>query len=120
MFLERVSKFDIMKQGMCPNRCGPLTILKRRQAIMYMIPMDLIEELENKSEGMYGYVAGVCPECGFILITDNKETEEAKLKPSCYGGFGSKECIIVDCHFSDSCEIEETESFKKAQEAEGQ
>ena len=75
MFLRRVSKFNKMRQGMCPNRCGSLTILKRRQAIMYMIPMELIEELENKSEGMYGYVAGVCPECGFILITDNKEAE---------------------------------------------
>jgi len=47
-----------------------------------------------------------------------KEAEEDKLKPSCYGGFGSEACIIVGCVFQDSCEIEETESFKKAQEAE--
>jgi len=73
MFLERVSKIDRPALLLCPNQCGSLTILKRRQAILYMVPMELIENLENCSEEMYGYIAGVCPECGFILITDNKE-----------------------------------------------
>jgi len=98
MFLERVSKFDKMKQGMCPNRCGSLTIMKRRQAIMYMIPMELIEELENKSEGMYGYVAGVCPECGFILITDNKEAETANNLRNAIKELEEQDNKIYDAH----------------------
>ena len=62
------------------------------------------------------YCFGECLRCGTRY--SDKEAEEVKLKPSCYGGFGSEACIIVGCVFQDSCEIEETESFKKAQEAE--
>lgn len=73
--MERVSKIDRPALNECPNQCGPLTLLKRRQAVIYMFPSELIECVDNPSVGKYGYIAGVCPECGFILITNNEEAE---------------------------------------------
>jgi len=45
------------------------------------------------------------------------EDEEATPLPDCYGSYGSEECIIVNCIFTDSCETEETKSFEKARRA---
>ena len=65
------SDFDRMSHGECPNECGKMTMLKKRQPMLHLIPIELIDspEIKDVPEGEYGYLTGVCPECGFILIT---------------------------------------------------
>ncbi len=57
----------------CPNDCGYLTLLKKRVPMLHLVPEDLLEYAEGE-EGEYGYLACVCPECGFVLVVD-EETE---------------------------------------------
>ncbi len=72
-----VSKFDMKEHGQCRNACGALTLLKKPIPILHMIPTELVEHLSGKEtpDGMYGYLAGVCPECGFVLISGPMEAE---------------------------------------------
>lgn len=55
----------------CPNKCGPMTLLKKPMAILYLLPEDVCElshlEGTETPEHMFGYVLGVCQECGFTL-----------------------------------------------------
>lgn len=57
----------------CPNECGPMTILKKPMAILFLLPEDVCElshlEGTETPENMFGYVIGVCQECGFVLTT---------------------------------------------------
>ena len=57
----------------CPNKCGPMTFLKKPVAILFLLPEDVCElaELEEAEtpEHMFGYVVGVCQECGFVFTT---------------------------------------------------
>lgn len=57
----------------CPNKCGPLNILKKPMAILYLLPEDVLDmcDLEgtHTPENMFGHLLGVCGECGFTLLT---------------------------------------------------
>ena len=80
-----------LKEGKCPNAHGPLVIPKHPIAILYLLSEDLcsVAELEGAEtpEGMFGYVIGFCPECGFVATTApsheyNYETCEWRLRTS--------------------------------------
>ncbi len=64
-----------LKHAVCPNGCGDLTLLKKRQPMLHLVPEDLLEYVKDAEENDYGSLAGVCPECGFVLILD-KEAED--------------------------------------------
>lgn len=57
----------------CPNGCGLITILKKPMAILFLLPEDVCElshlEGTETPEHMFGYVVGVCQECGFVWTT---------------------------------------------------
>ncbi len=52
---------------------------------------------------------GVGPRCWAAL-----KRKESNGSSSCYGSYGSKECIIEDCTSRSSCEKEETKRFEQA------
>ena len=66
-----MSSFEKMRNGLCPNDCGPLTILKRPIPKLHLVPEDLCDPLEGVEtpEDMFGYITAICPECSFILGT---------------------------------------------------
>ncbi len=39
--------------------------------MLHLVPEDLLEYAKGE-EGEYGYLAGVCPECGFVLVVDEE------------------------------------------------
>jgi len=58
----------------CPNKCGPMTLFKKPPAILFLLPEDICDKAEldealETPEHMFGYILGVCPECGFILTS---------------------------------------------------
>ena len=67
MSLEKI------KKGECPSGHGPLILFKHPIAILYLLSEDLcsIGELEGTEtpEDMFGYILGICQECGFIVTT---------------------------------------------------
>lgn len=62
--------FKKIANGLCPNDCGPLTILKKPVAILYLLSEDICDIIGlngiETPEHMFGYILVVCPECGFI------------------------------------------------------
>lgn len=68
-----MNSFEKIRNGNCPNDCGPLTILKKPIAKLYLIPEDLCDlgKLEGTEtpEDMFGYITAICSECGFLLGT---------------------------------------------------
>jgi hypothetical protein len=73
-----MGKLDLIKEGLCPNECGKLTVLKHPLKIMLLIPEDLIDSVpEEADEDYYGAIAAMCLECGFTLtIGGSEEIEE--------------------------------------------
>ena len=58
----------------CPNKCGPMNLFKKPPSILYLLPEDICEKADldealETPENMFGYLLGVCPECGFTLIS---------------------------------------------------
>ena len=68
---------DMSEDAGCPNSCGVPILLKRRIPILHLIPTELLDHLQGKEtpEGMYGYLIGTCPVCGFILATRGEDEE---------------------------------------------
>jgi hypothetical protein len=63
-----MSKLDLIKEGLCPNKCGKLTILKHPLKILLYIPEDLMDHVpEEANEDYYGAIVAMCLECGFVL-----------------------------------------------------
>jgi hypothetical protein len=67
-----MSSLDLIPKGLCPNKCGDLTILKKPVAILYLLSEDLLSlgDLEGTEtpESMFGYIKALCPECGFVGV----------------------------------------------------
>jgi len=84
-----VSKLDRLEEGLCPNACGDLIVLKKPVSVLHLLSEDLcdIAELEGTEtpEGMFGYIKVICPECGFVGMiapTHEYDYENAKWRNS--------------------------------------
>lgn len=77
MLRQDVIGFPKLEPTACPNGCCYLTLLKRPPPMLHLLPEDFVDLLDGKdiAEGEYGYLAGVCPECGFVLISGPMEAE---------------------------------------------
>lgn len=64
-----MSKLGVIEQGNCPNGHGDMIFFKHPIDILYHIPEELLESYEGKDTppGMFGYIAAICQECGFVL-----------------------------------------------------
>lgn len=65
-----------MSDRVCPNKCGKLTILMKPISILYVTPVELLEEFyegHDTPEDLFGYIIAVCDKCGFFLGTEAKE-----------------------------------------------
>lgn len=73
---------ELLKHGMCPNGHGDLVFFKKPIDILYHIPEDLTEPLEgvDTPPGMFGYIAAICQECGFILTLENIDRQDQYLE----------------------------------------
>ena len=85
-----MSSSDLMRKGLCPNECGPLTIIKKPPNTIQILPMELFEILieyqeRNPQEAAEleqimneTFLVGICPECGFCLQTTGAPTSDEK------------------------------------------
>ena len=80
-----MSSLGLIPQGLCPNECGPLIVMKKPISILHFLSEDLcsLGDLEGTEtpESMFGYIKAVCPECGFAGVlapTHEYDFENAK------------------------------------------
>lgn len=62
----------------CPTCGQKLIILKNRIALLYLVPIEVLEEYpqdRETNEEDFGYIAAVCEKCGFNVTTEEKYTE---------------------------------------------
>ena len=67
--------YETLAHGQCPNKCGKLTTFEKPIAILYTIPVDLLEVLYegyDTPEDIFGYLVAHCDKCGFNWTTPPK------------------------------------------------
>ena len=67
--------YETLAQGQCPNKCGELTKFEKPIAILYTVPVELLEVLYegyDTPEDIFGYLLAHCDKCGFNLTTPPK------------------------------------------------
>ena len=67
--------YEKIDQGLCPNDCGELTKFEKPIAILYIVPVELLEVLYegyDTPEDIFGYLLAHCDKCGFNLTTPPK------------------------------------------------
>lgn len=75
---------DADEKVQCPNKCGPLVIMKKRTPILHLLNekvFDLIlmdPELTNAEEAAFDYIAAICPEWGFVAVTQEPHSPNTK------------------------------------------
>ena len=68
----------------CPNGCGLLVILKKRIPIQNLFNEEVFDavlmdpELNQAEAAAFGYLAALCPECGFAATTEEPHSPNKK------------------------------------------
>ena len=70
--------FELLDHGKCPNGHGDMVYFNHPISILHILPEELLEDLEgvDTPDNMYGYLAAICQECGFVLTVKSITNHE--------------------------------------------
>ena len=77
-----MNSFELIERGECPNGHGNMIYFNHPISILHILPEELLDDLNgvDTPDNMYGYLAAICQECGFVLTVKNIGNHEKYLE----------------------------------------